>query len=293
MNLAANLAIAAGIIIEILLLWETSDRQKNIQPAPGIIAPGISRLQEIIALTVLVSWILIAVAEFFNPPLSLIVLSGIQGAIMFPAFAFLFAYGMVVPKLLPRVNEQTIVVITAIVLLSLVGQTELTWYSLAALAVPIVAIFLMALTMFIMPPALKSLYYFWYLICLLAMAYQSNFDLFFNSASADPQTSFDYFIAGAAGIFLLLHSIFLVRFFLMLTANILPKNRYLIKLAMPQLFSDEQMPRYKFLVILLLVVIVLWANRQFGFFPDLSLSSLLILFAVHFMDRSFKITGKL
>jgi hypothetical protein len=103
----------------------------------------------------------------------------------------------------------------------------------------------------------------------------------------------DYFIAGAAGIFLLLHSIFLVRFFLMLTANILPKNRYLIQLTMPQLFSDEQMPRYKFLVILLLIVIVLWANRQFGFVPDLSLSSLLILFAVHFMDRSFKITGKL
>jgi hypothetical protein len=292
MELATNLAIAAGIIVEILLLWETSDRQKNAQPAPGILAPGISRLQEIIALTVLVSWTLIALAEVFNPQLSLTVLSGIQGAIMLPAFMFLFVYGMVIPKLLPRVNEQTIVVITAVVLLSLVGQAELAWYWLAALAVPIVAIFLMALTTFIMPPLFKSLYYFWYLICLFAMAYQSNLDLLFN-APTESQTSMDYFIAGAAGIFLLLHSIFLVRFFLMLTANILPRNRYLIQLAMPQLFSDEQMPRYKFLVILLLVVIVLWANRQFGFVPDLSLSSLLILFAIHFMDRSFKITGKL
>jgi hypothetical protein len=286
MNLAANLAIAAGIIIEILLLWETSDRQKNVQPAPGIIAPGISRLQELIALTVLVSWTLIAVAEFFNPQLSLSTLGNIQSVIMLPAFMFLFVYGMVHPKLLPRVNEQTIVVITAIVLLSLFGQAELAWYWLAALTLPIVAIFLMVLTTFIMPPALKSLYYFWYLICLFAMAYQSNFDLFFNSASADPQASFDYFIAGAAGIFLLLHSIFLVRFFLMLTANILPKNRYLIQLAMPQLFSDEQMPRYKFLVILLVVVAVLLLNRQFGFTPSFSLASLLILFVVHFMDRA-------
>ncbi len=292
MELALNLAIAAGVIVEILLLWETSDRQKNVQPAPGIIAPGVSRLQEIIALTVLVSWTLITLAEFFNPQLSLTVLGGIQGAIMFPAFMFLFVYGMVIPKLLPLVNEQTIVVITAIVLLSLVGQAELAWYWLAALAVPVLAIFLMALTTFVMPPLFKSLYYFWYLICLFLMAYQSNFGLLLD-APAESQNSLDYFIAGAAGIFLLLHSIFLVRFFLMLTANILPRNRYLIQLAMPQLFSDEQMPRYKFLVILLLVVIVLWANRQFNFVPDLSLSSLLILFAVHFMDRSFKITGKL
>ncbi|MCG2786298.1 MAG: hypothetical protein L6461_14470 [Anaerolineae bacterium] len=285
MDLAANLAIAAGIIVEILLLWETSDRQKNVQPAPGIIAPGISRLQELIALTVLVSWTLIAVAEFFNPQLSSATLGGIQSAIMFPAFMFLFVYGMVHPKLLPRVNEQTIVVITAIVLLSLVGQAELAWYWLAALTVPIVAIFLMALTTFIMPPLFKSLYYFWYLICLFAMAYQSNLNLLFN-APAEPQTSMDYFIAGTAGIFLLLHSIFLVRFFLMLTANILPKNRYLIQLAMPQLFSDEQMPRYKFLTILLVVVAVLLLNRQFGFVPSFSLTSLLILFVVHFMDRA-------
>lgn len=292
MELATNLAIAAGIIVEILLLWETSDRQKNVQPAPGIIAQGVSRLQEIIALTVLVSWTLITLAEFFDLQPGSAVLNGIAGAIMLPAFMFLFVYGMVIPKLLPRVNEQTIVVITAVVLLSLVGQAELAWYWLAALTVPIVAIFLMALTTFIMPPLFKSLYYFWYLICLFAMAYQSNLELLFN-APTETQTSMDYFIAGAAGIFLLLHSIFLVRFFLMLTANILPRNRYLIQLAMPQLFSDEQMPRYKFLVILLLVVIVLWANRQFSFVPDLSLSSLLILFAVHFMDRSFKIAGKL
>lgn len=292
MQLASNLALAAGIIVEILLLWETSERQKSATSKPGILAPGLSRWQEIIALTVLVSWILIPLAEFFNPELSLTVLGSIQSAIMLPSFMFLFVFGMVVPKLLPRVNEQTIVVVTAIVSVTLVRWAELDWYMWPALLIPLVGIILMALTERVIPPALKSLFYFWYLICLFLMAYQSNFDLFFNAPS-DTQNSLDYFIAGAAGIFLLLHSIFLVRFFLMLSANILPKNRYLIGLAMPQLFSDEQMPRYKFLVILLVVVIVLWANRQFGFVPDLSLASLLILFVVHFMDRSFPITARL
>ncbi len=287
MELASNLALAAGIIIEILLLWETSDRQKNV----GIVTPGLSRLQEIIALTLLVSWSLIALAEFFKPALNLTLLGSLQSAIMLPLFMFLFVYGMVAPKLLPRINEQTIVVITAVIAITLVRRSDLTWYAWAALLLPLAGIVLLALTNRLLSPAMKSLFYFWYLICLFLMAYQSNFDLFFN-APTETQTTLDYFISGASGIFLLLHSIFLVRFFLMLSANILPKNRYLIRQTMPQLFSDEQMPRYKFIVILLLVVIVLWANRQIGFVSDLSFSNLLILFIVHFMDRSTHLTPK-
>jgi hypothetical protein len=287
MELASNLALAAGIIIEILLLWETSDRQKNV----GIVTPGLSRLQEIIALTLLVSWSLIALAEFFKPALNLTLLGSLQSAIMLPLFMFLVVYGMVAPKLLPRINEQTIVVITAVIAITLVRRSDLTWYAWAALLLPLAGIVLLALTNRLLSPAMKSLFYFWYLICLFLMAYQSNFDLFFN-APTETQTTLDYFISGASGIFLLLHSIFLVRFFLMLSANILPKNRYLIRQTMPQLFSDEQMPRYKFIVILLLVVIVLWANRQIGFVSDLSFSNLLILFIVHFMDRSTHLTPK-
>jgi hypothetical protein len=72
----------------------------------------------------------------------------------------------------------------------------------------------------------------------------------------------------------------------MLTANILPWNRFLIELAMPQLFGDEQMPRRHFLILLLAVLVLLYANRQFGFVTDTSLASLLILLIVHFMDRA-------
>jgi hypothetical protein len=117
------------------------------------------------------------------------------------------------------------------------------------------------------------------------MAYQNSYGMFFRPRSELRLTSLDYFIGGTTGIFLLLHSIFLVRFFLMLSANLLPQNRYLIAQAMPQLFSDEQMPRYEFLGLLLLVVIILLLNRQLGLAPNLNLSSLLILLVVHFMDR--------
>jgi hypothetical protein len=293
MELSMNLAIAAGILVEILLLWETSDRQKNARSAPGILSLRLSRWQEIIALTLAVSWALILLAEWWNPTLSLGALGFFQNVIMGPSFMFLFVFGMVIPKLLPRVNEQTIVVVTTIVAISLVRWGELEWYMWPALLIPLAGITLMALTTAILPPALKSVLYFWYLVCLFLMAYQSNFEMFFRPTSELEMTSLDYFVSGAAGIFLLLHSIFLVRFFLMLTALILPQNRYLIQLAMPQLFSDEQMPRAKFIFILLLAAMIILLNRQFGFVPNLGLASLMILLTVHFMDRPFELTERL
>jgi len=285
MELAFNLALAlaTGIIVEILFLWETSERQKQIAPQAGILAPRVSRMQEIIALVVLVSWTLILLAEFFDPPLGSSTLNAIADAIMLPTFMFLFVFGMVYPKLMPRINEQTVVVVTAIVFVSLYGQVEL---SPAWLAAPLAGIFLLALTKHSLPAMLKSLFYFWYLICLLVMTFLSSFDILFNPEVDFVQTSFDHFVAGAAGVFFGLHAIFLVRFFLMLSANLLPHNRYLIKLAMPQLFSDEQMPRTRFVALLLVVSLLLWANQQFGLVADISLASLLILFVVHFMDRA-------
>lgn len=292
MELAFNIALAAGIIVEILLLWETSNRQRNIPLKPGFIASGVSRAQEAIALVVLVAWTLILPLEFFKPQLGSGFINWMTETIMVLAGLFLFIAGLWYHKFLPRINEQTLVVVTAIVLLSLYGQVQLDWYWLAALSVPLIGIFILALTKHILHPALKSLFYFWYLMCLLVMAYLGAFDLLFNLDTGYLETSFDHFIAGAAGLFFLLHCVFLVRFFLMLTANILPWNRYLITLAMPQLFGDEQMSRRRFVVILLVVLGILWANRQFGLATDINLASLLILFVVHFMDRGMPILPK-
>ena len=288
-----NLAIAAGIVFEILLLWETADRQKSTQIAPGLLAPRLSRLQEMIALFLFISWILIALAEYFNPPLSLGTLSFIQNAIMGPSFFFLFVFGMLHPKLLPRINEQTIVVVNFVAIYGLLTTTSLAWPWLAALLLPSLGVLIMALTMRLIHPVIKSLLYFWYLVCLFIMAWQSNYEMFFSPTSEQQWTSLDYFIGGAAGIFLLLHSIFLVRFFLMLTANILPSNRYMITLTMPQLFDDQQLPRLKFFGILALFAVVVALNYFTGFVASVSVLNLLILLAAHFMDRPFTVTQRL
>ncbi len=293
MDLSMNLAIAAGIIIEILLLWETSDRQKGAQAVSALLAPGLSRLQEVIALGLVVSWSLIALAEYFDPPLTLGALDFIQNAIMGPSFFFLFIFGMVHPKLLPRINEQTIVLVNLVALFGLFTTTQLEWYWLAALLLPSLGVLVAALTTRLIHPYLKSLLYFWYLICLLIMAFQNNYEMFFKPTSELELTSFDFFIGGAAGIFLLLHSIFLVRFFLMLSALVLSRNRHLITLTMPQLFDDQQIPRLKFIGLLALFVGVAALNDFTGLAPSLSVLNLLILLAVHFMERPFKLSHRL
>ncbi len=293
MDLASNLAIAAGIIVEILLLWETADRQKKNQPAPGFLSSGLSRLQEIIGLVVFFFWLVIALADYFDPPLSLAALSAIQNIIIGPSVFFLFIFGIISPKLLPRVNEQTIVIVSLVSLYSMFNLMQLEWYWLAALLLPALGVFGMALTTRVIHPYLKSLLYFWYLICLFIMALQSNFEMFIRPGSELELTLFDNFIGGAAGIFLLLHSIFLVRFFLMLTALILPANRHLITLTMPQLFDDRQIPRLKFLGILALFGVIIALNRLTGLLPSTSALNLLILLAVHFMERPFVLTDRL
>lgn len=292
MELTSTLAIAAGIAVEILLLWETSDRQKSAAVASGVLAPRLSRLQEIIGLVLLVSWLLIALAEFFNLPLSVDVLGAFQAGIMFISFSFLFVFGMVHPKLLPRVNEQTIVVINLVVLYSVLSTTQLAWYWLVALLLPSLGTLVMALTVRVIPPIFKSLLYFWYLVCLVIMAFQNNYTMFISNVPEAQLTSVDYFIGGAAGIFLLLHSIFLVRFFLMLTAIILPSNRYLITLTMPQLFDDQQIPPLKFLGILALFAGIVALNYFTNFAPSINVLNILILLAAHFMDRPFTLTQR-
>lgn len=286
MQLASYLAIAAGIVVEILLLWETADRQKNPHPVPGLLATRLGRIQEIIALALAAFWALILLAEWLQPQLSSQAYDFLGNAVMGPSFFFLFVFGMVVPRLLPRVNEQTIFIVNLVVLSTLPGGLDWLW--LALLALPTLGVLIAAFTHRRPSPALQSLLYFWYLVCLLIMAVQNDYQTFFAPPAELQMTSLDYFIAGAVGIFLLLHSIFLARFFLMLSANLLPQNRYLLALAMPKLFDDQQMPRRKFFIILGLVLLVTLINRLSGLFPSASLLNALLLISVHFIDRPFR-----
>lgn len=281
MFLASLLAVAFGILVEILLLWETADRQANPAPSGGLTAPRMSRLQQGVVLVLLLAWLVIGLADRFAPPLSVPAQSAGQQLILFFLFSFLFVFGLVLFHLLPRVNEQTVFIVSLLAFYAFWSQGALTGFWLLLTLVPLAGVFWMAWTPRLLSPALKSLLYGWYLLSLLGMAWQNDFTVFFQSGGS----SLDYFIGGMAGTFLLLHSVFLVRFGLMLTALLLPANRHLIARAMPRLFDDRQMPRAQVLAVLAVFGGVLTLNRLTGLLPSLALLNLLILGAVHFLER--------
>lgn len=292
MTLAQTLAIIAGIVVEILLLWETTERQNTKPVATGLLAPRFSRLQEIIALTFGIFWTLIGLVDFFHLDFGNKFVDALQAGSMFVAFSFLFVFGLVHPKLLPRINEQTLLVITLAVTYQLASVQALTGYQLAALLLPNLAVLVLIFTNRIFSPLLKSFLYAWYLACLLLLTLQNNYAIFFTTAPPE-ENILPYFIAGASGIFLLLHSIFLIRFFLMLSALVLPNNRWLILQAMPQLFDDQQLPPLKFFGILALFTALILLNQATGFTSSISLISLLILLTAHFMSLPSAVSTRL
>ncbi len=278
MTLASTLAFTAGLVVEILLLWETSESQ-NVRPRPaGIFAPGLSRLQEALALTLAISWGIIGMVQALALPEPVWLVGGLQNGIMFVSFSFLFVFGMVHPKLLPRVDEQRIFLVNLAVL---AGIWQWGWGWQAAFALPTALSLVAAWRSRPLSAFWKSVLYLWYLLCLFLMAYQSALNMFFFTGEESGLTLWDYFVGGAAGIFLLLHSIFLVRFFLMFSANILPPNRALIQAAMPHLMRESQIPPWQFALILSVFGGLIGYTILLGKAPPPQWINLLILLAAH------------
>jgi hypothetical protein len=284
MTLAETLAITTGIVFEVLLLLEGAQaRQKTSQPH-GIVMPFLSRLQEWTLIFLIGAWILIWNVSVFPFQPSPEIIDSLSGMVMFAAFSFLFVFGLVDPRMLPRVNEQSILVTNLVILPALPGWFEQNLWLTALVLLPTVALAVLVAFPRILPPTLKAFVYFWYLGCLLVVTMQSNFDLLFTSNTT--MNLFDQFIAGQSGLFLLLNALFLVRFFLMLSALVLPANRHYIPAAMPQLFNDEQISTRTFFLLVGLVLSVLIANHLTGLAAPATLTNLLILVTIHGLDRS-------
>ncbi len=280
MDLSAFVALWAGILIEILLLWEQAHPENApAETLPGV--PGIGRERSLMVGVGLVAALLIAAFELtgigaFNVSLDHLI----------PFYAFvalgllLFWYGIVDPKLLPHINEQTALAVHTVVLLGLYlgGEVRLGWPQLAGLGLLTLLLFYLVLRDRPVAPLVKVPLYLWYLLSLLLLIVQNDFIALVEAPYLSLAESF---ILGATGFFLLLQGLFLLRFILMSTSLLNPHGRDYMQQAMPQLFGDEDLPRWRLLVLGGLVVAVLVAHTYLELTLDLMAINLLVLGAVH------------
>ncbi len=283
MRLAAFTALCLGIAVEILILWEQSGADAGA-PTSRFATPMLSTERLLIGVLFAIAMVLIAIFEL-SPLKTQQAYMGqwIIDGIFTILGLFLFYYGIVHPKLLPRINEHAALSVHTTVMVGFIlnpaFQTE-AWIIALVLAPPTLVLLYMGLSYRPLAPLLKAGVYLWYLICLLALTLQNDFSMLTQPVTT-PIALSEAFIVGAAGVFLLLHGLFLVRFLLIVSTVILPRNWRYIKLAMPRLFSDEQVPRWQVLVLQAGLAGILVFNKQLDLASNITLVNVLVLAIVH------------
>lgn len=133
----------------------------------------------------------------------------------------------------------------------------------------------------VLPPEIKALLYFWYLLCALLTTFQSGQTALFE---ADQLAWGDAFSLGTVLVFMLVHGMAAMRFFLISSSLLLPRNRAMAAHAMPRLFSDEPAPALRFVLVALGAAGFLLANRAFGWLAAPLALSLTFLAAVQLLN---------
>lgn len=281
MKLTNFIAFLLGMVVEGLLLWEAAREQTAATEENQIIAaPFLSRERLLMLGLTLLAGILIG----------LLMLTGWEQTVVFidtPVVALLFIllilgllyYGLIAPRLLPRINEEAALSIHISVALSLLltRPADAPWWPYAlGLGLPWVLLLGVTLPQKPLAPLVKAFIYLWYLINLLALTLQTDFSVI-NEPASTPMTLGEAFVLGAGGLFLLLHSLFFIRFALMTSSLINPQGRKLMQQVIPKLYSDEQLPLIRVFLLQAVAVILLILNARLNLIPDLSAVTLVVM----------------
>jgi hypothetical protein len=179
---------------------------------------------------------------------------------------------------LPLVNEQTILVVQCLILYqALTGDMPFNWISLVGWTLlPTLIVLGLVLWPRPLPFALKALLYLWYLLSLLVMPFQSGQVAYFRQLTFTWVEAWSY---GALFIFMIIHGLFAVRFFLMTSSLLVPRNWPLMERFIPHVFSDEQVPRLRFLLVMGISAGLLAGNHYLGWVAQPVALGLLVMFS--------------
>jgi len=178
---------------------------------------------------------------------------------------YLFFAGMVTGELLPRVNEQSVLIVQLLVMVhQAFTGTLFTPLTILLVVLPAAMVLYLTIRQTPTPPTLKALIYFWYLLSLMRLGLQAdNLALF----TAWEFTLFQGLVFGILLVFLIVHGLFAIRFFLIVSSLILPRNRVHLSQVMPLIYNDEQVPPVRYLILTGLLLAALSVMQLFNL-PD-------------------------
>lgn len=274
-------AFFLGILLEILLLWESSRLQRMSAESRVIAGTFLTPEKLVMAAVTVLTAAFIGVCMLFGWDDALVY---IDSPLIFVAFVLLglgvLYYGVADPRLLPRINEEVALSVHIVVALSLLLTRPVevsVWVYVLGLGLPWVGLLAATLPQKPPPALAKAFIYLWYLINLLALTLQTDFSAINAPPSEVTLSLFEAFVLGAGGVFLLLHSLFLIRFALMTSSLIGARSRQYMRLGIPKLYSDEQLPLLRLLLLQGLAVVLLILNARYGLAPDLSAVTVIVM----------------
>ena len=278
MSVQAFAFFTFGILAELLLLainWLANFSRSNIRRRVYILIAGLAAAAAFLAF--LVEQLGTAnVRVYLDTPLVsfIFILLGV----------FVFFAALAANLFVPVINEQTILVVQLLVLYYIFnGGSSVPFMPLALLAgVPAVVSLGLIFWRQRLPAVLKAPLYLWYLLTLMIIPFQSNQVAYFRRSDL---TLLEGAAFGALLVFLIIHGLFAVRFFLITSSLILPRNRPQVAAIMPALFSDEQVPIGRLVVAVALMAALILLNRALQLLPEDILLSLGMLFAVQFLSQ--------
>ncbi len=281
MSIAQFIAIVAGLLTEFALLFGKKEgKTADIEPDSHSRLPNsiaiLSHEQRIFLFGSIALLFSIAINQLpssthlFESLLNLFMLiAGLSvGAILLSA---LFD-----DRMLPRVNEQQMLIVHLIVGVNLlINQTlALPNRAIWLLLIPTAALFLQAVWPHLLPLTVRAIFYFWYLIMLLILTLQNGSGDYLD---IDRLSMPELYIAASIGIFLAAHFLLTLRFLVIVPSLILPRNRPLLQLIMPKIMQDEQMSPTVLTAVMLLFGGILAINYWWELVLDQTLINLLIL----------------
>jgi len=292
MNLPVFIVFLLGMVVECATLWDSAHRESEARRISSALAAELRPAQWVIGAAFVIAIALVGLIYLFNWQNVETSLDNFFIGMLFIAIGlFILGAGVIYDGLLPRVNEAAILSVLTLTVLAtlaslLAGALQHHWFALLfGLILPGSVGVLLVAWWRAFHPIVKAIIYLSYLFALLFVVYLGGVADYFSQIELSLT---DGFLLGVVFIFLLLHALFAIRFFIIVSSLVFPRNRPLVNLIMPRLFSDEQVSLTRAAIVILILTAIVLANAQFHLVDLPILLTVLNILSVQFLFQNWK-----